>query len=76
MTFSFCPQCGGKLETKEIGDEGLVPFCVKCSRPFFSFSYPCVLCIVTDGAGNFLLRWHSSSRSGAILFHARIAAMR
>ncbi len=55
MTFSFCPQCGGKLEPKEIGDEGPVPFCGKCSRPFFSFSYPCVLCIVTDGAGNFLL---------------------
>lgn len=55
MTFSYCPQCGEKLSMKEIGDEGLVPFCEKCSRPFFPFSYPCVLCLVTDGAGNFLL---------------------
>lgn len=55
MTFSYCPQCGARLAGKEIGDEGRVPFCENCSRPFFPFSYPCVLCLVADGAGNFLL---------------------
>lgn len=55
MTFSYCPKCGRKLIMKEIGDEGDVPFCAECSRPFFDFSYPCVICLVTDGAGEFLL---------------------
>lgn len=55
MVFKHCPQCGEKLILKEIGDEGSVPFCGSCSRPFFSFSYPCVICLVTDGAGQFAL---------------------
>ena len=48
MKFSFCPDCGSKLLEKECGDEGLVPFCPQCSKPLFSFSYPCVICLVTD----------------------------
>jgi len=48
MVFIHCPQCGEKLNKKEIGDEGLVPFCNSCNRGFFSFSYPCVLCVVIN----------------------------
>lgn len=55
MIFKYCPQCGEKLILKEIGDEGEVPYCGSCSRPFFSFSYTCVICLVTDGAGQFAL---------------------
>lgn len=55
MIFRHCPQCGKKLILKEIGDEGEVPYCPDCTRPFFSFSYPCVICLVTDGAGQFAL---------------------
>lgn len=55
MTFDFCPQCGSKLTKKQIGDEGLVPFCESCSRPWFSFSYPCVICLVLDENGNIAL---------------------
>lgn len=51
MKFTCCPQCGNVLSEKEIGDEGLVPFCDKCLRPWFSFSYPCVICLVTDETG-------------------------
>lgn len=46
MQFSFCPDCGASLTKKPIGDEGLVPFCESCGRPWFSFSYPCVICCV------------------------------
>jgi len=51
MTFEYCPQCGEKLYPKTCGDEGAVPYCRKCLRPFFSFSYPCAvcLCITEDG---------------------------
>lgn len=55
MTFEYCPVCGGKLHPKEIGDEGNVPFCDKCSRPFFPFSYPCVICLCIAEDGEVLL---------------------
>lgn len=55
MEFIFCPQCGAELTRKEIGDEGGVPFCESCNRPWFGFSYPCVICLLHDGAGNYAL---------------------
>lgn len=55
MDFRFCPQCGAELSRKEIGDEGGVPFCGSCNRPWFGFSYPCVICLLHDGAGNYAL---------------------
>lgn len=55
MQFKFCPQCGGELTTKQVGDEGEIPFCAACGRPWFSFSYPCVICLLTDGEGRFAL---------------------
>jgi NAD+ diphosphatase len=48
MEFTFCPQCGRLLGTRELGDEGPVPFCAPCDRPFFAFSYPCVLVAVVN----------------------------
>ena len=27
MHFTYCPHCGSRLVKKEIGDEGLIPFC-------------------------------------------------
>lgn len=48
MTFVYCPKCGKKLDEKEIGDEGLAPFCNSCNKVFLSFSYPCVLCVVIN----------------------------
>lgn len=48
MIFKFCPLCGEKLLIREVGDEGLIPFCGACSVPFFSFSYPCVICLVIN----------------------------
>ena len=55
MTFEYCPKCGEKLVPRQIGDEGDVPFCEKCSRPFFPFSYPCVICLCIAEDGDMLL---------------------
>lgn len=55
MKFTYCPECGGRLTQKTIGDEGEVPFCGECGRPWFGFSYPCVICLLHDGAGNYAL---------------------
>lgn len=45
MNFTFCPQCGEKLYLRSCGDEGEIPFCDNCKRPFFPFSYCCVICL-------------------------------
>ncbi len=55
MTFSFCPHCGMALTDKPIGDEGLVPYCESCARPYFPFSYACVICCVFDQANERVL---------------------
>lgn len=55
MKFLHCPTCGEKLIKKPIGDEGLVPFCEPCSRPWFGFSYPCVICLCMDENGDIAL---------------------
>ncbi len=48
MDFFYCPKCGEKLSEKQVGDEGLLPFCGECDRPWFPFSYPCVICLVIN----------------------------
>jgi len=55
MLFNFCPLCGDKLTSKIIGDEGLVPFCTDCNRPFFNFSYPCVIVAVVNESNEIAL---------------------
>ncbi len=55
MQYIHCPQCGARLTAKEIGDEGLVPFCESCRCPWFSISTPCVICLLHDGAGSIAL---------------------
>ena len=48
MRFTYCPHCGNKLAKKEIGDEGLVPFCETCHMPLFDMFSTCVVCAVTN----------------------------
>lgn len=43
MKFEYCPKCGEFLSQKEIGDEGLVPYCNNCQRPFFDIPSPCII---------------------------------
>ncbi|MDY0210743.1 MAG: NUDIX domain-containing protein [Acholeplasma sp.] len=48
MKSIFCPHCGLKLTLKEIGDEGLVPFCLSCNKPVFDSSSICILTMVIN----------------------------
>jgi NAD+ diphosphatase len=48
MRFTYCPQCGQALGSRVLGDEGSVPYCENCQRPFFGFSYPCVIVAVLN----------------------------
>ncbi len=48
MRFTYCPHCGGKLTKKEIGDEGLIPYCDTCRIPLWDMVTTCVICAVVN----------------------------
>lgn len=48
MRFTYCPHCGTKLIQKEIGDEGLLPYCPQCSTPHWETFSTCVICAVVN----------------------------
>lgn len=48
MRFKYCPKCGNKLIEKELGDEGLVPFCTNCNEPFFDIFSTCTIALVCN----------------------------
>lgn len=48
MRFTYCPICGVKLVNKDIGDEGLLPFCNNCSRPYFDWFGLCIITVVIN----------------------------
>ncbi len=48
MKFTYCPHCGTKTTLKEIGDEGIIPYCKNCDIPLFEMFSTCVLSIVVN----------------------------
>lgn len=56
MRFSHCPNCGQPLSARPIGDEGLVPWCESCSRPWFDTFSTCIIAAVMNGKGEVLLQ--------------------
>ncbi len=48
MHFTNCPKCGDKLINKEIGDEGLIPYCKTCQIPLWDMFITCVICAVIN----------------------------
>ena len=55
MRFTYCPHCGEKLVIKEIGDEGLIPYCKKCQIPLWDMFTTCVICAVINELGEIAL---------------------
>ena len=55
MHFTYCPECGAKLLPRVLGDEGAVPFCESCDRPFFDMFSTCVLSVVMSPSGEVAL---------------------
>ena len=48
MRFTYCPHCGNKLIQKEVGDEGLIPFCSGCDVPLWDMFTTCIICAVVN----------------------------
>lgn len=51
MRFKYCPHCGSKLIDREIGDEGMVPFCETCNIPLFDMFSSCIIALVINEYG-------------------------
>lgn len=56
MRFSHCPDCGQRLSARPLGDEGLVPWCEGCHRPWFDSFSTCIIAAVMNPAGEVLLQ--------------------
>ena len=48
MHFTYCPYCGGKLFSKEIGDEGNIPFCDSCNIPLWDMFTTSIIAAVVN----------------------------
>lgn len=48
MRFTYCPHCGNKLIQREIGDEGMIPFCEKCDIPLWDMFTTCIITAVVN----------------------------
>lgn len=48
MRFTYCPHCGSKLISKEIGDEGMIPYCEKCSVPLWDMFTTSIIAAVVN----------------------------
>lgn len=55
MRFQYCPHCGTKTRLKEIGDEGLVPWCDGCGIPLFDMFSSCIIALVYNEYGEVAL---------------------
>lgn len=55
MRFEYCPKCGSKLSARQIGDEGMVPYCEECKRPWFDMFSTCVICLLWADNNKFAL---------------------
>ena len=56
MRFTHCPDCGQPLSARPLGDEGLVPWCEGCGRPWFDSFSTCIIAAVMNAAGEVLLQ--------------------
>lgn len=59
MRCTHCPDCGALLSSRPLGDEGLVPWCDACRRPWFDTFSTCIIAAVLNGRGEVLLQRES-----------------
>lgn len=59
MRHLHCPDCGMPLSSRPLGDEGLVPWCDGCHRPWFDSFSTCIIVAVMNDEGQVLLQRES-----------------
>ena len=64
MRFTYCPHCGAKLISREIGDEGMIPYCNKCNIPLWdTFTTSIIVAVVNEYNEVALLRQNYVSKT-------------
>ena len=48
MKFTYCPHCGTRAVLREIGDEGMIPYCEQCKVPLWDMFTTCIICAVVN----------------------------
>ena len=48
MRFKYCHHCGTEAIQKEIGDEGMMPYCSECKVPLWDMFSTCIICAVVN----------------------------
>lgn len=48
MHFTYCPHCGAKTVERELGDEGMIPYCEACETPLWDMFTTSVICAVVN----------------------------
>ena len=56
MKYTFCPTCGQRLNARPLGDDGLVPWCDGCDRPWFDSFATCIIVALINKDGEILLQ--------------------
>ena len=69
MRFTYCPYCGMKLSSRVLGDEGAVPWCDGCGKPFFDMFSSCVIVLVVNDREEaaVLMQDHLSAKYGTLV---------
>ena len=67
MEFRYCTICGERLVGKEIGDEGILPYCQSCWRPYFSIFNVSVLVAVMKDDKVLLIKQNYISQNNWVL---------
>ena len=55
MRFTYCPYCGTELIGKEIGDEGIIPYCNNCNIPLWDMFTTSIIAAVVNEYGEVAL---------------------
>ena len=55
MRFTYCPHCGTRAIQKEIGDEGLIPYCDRCQVPLWDMFTTAIIAAVVNECGEVAL---------------------
>lgn len=48
LHFCYCPYCGSRLIGKEIGDEGIIPYCENCNIPLWDMFTTSIITAVVN----------------------------
>jgi NAD+ diphosphatase len=55
LRFRFCPDCGARLTSRDLGDDLGVPWCDSCGRPWFPLFPSAIIALVYNDRGEVLL---------------------